>query len=207
MPAVAFDCLEWGTIRMPGSNSAVRLAGLPRTADGAFRAFVQFPAGWARPEPGHYRVAEEFLVLEGELAMNGTTWGAAGYAWVPANRLRAGSRSDAGCLAFVWFSSAPTWTPGEPVDAAPPDDVAFAHWRDAPERALPRSGSARRLRGGPEHSSWITERRHAALLAADAYSCETLGLRSRTWRFEVAGERCEDSREVAFLRVCSQPLS
>jgi hypothetical protein len=207
MPAVAFDRLEWGTIRMPGSNGAVRLARLPRTADGALRAFVQFPAGWARPELGHYRVAEEFLVLEGELRMNGTTWGAGGYAWVPANRLRAASRSDAGCLAFAWFSSAPDWTPGEPAVPAPPDDVAFAHWRDAPERTLPCGGSARRLRGGPEHTSWIAERRHAALLAADAVSCETLGLRSRAWRFDVAGEQCQDSSEMAFLRVCSRPLS
>ncbi len=186
---------------MPGSSIAVRLARLPRADDAAFRAFVAFPARWARPEPGHYAVAEEFLVLEGDLALNGTTWRAGGYAWIPANRMRSALRSESGALVFAWFASAPHWIPGETADAAPPNDVVFAHWRDAPERALGGTGSGRRLRAGPEHDTWIVEGRHAAALAAAGKTCEALGLRDRAWRSDAAHEPWEDPSEPLLLRV------
>src|SRR5687768_14412821 len=117
MSAVAFASLDWNVADMPASNVSVQLAQLPRAADGAFRAFVRFPAGWARPAAGHYPVAEEFFILDGDLQLNDMTWRAGGYAWIPARRMRSASRSESGCLAFAWFASAPRWIPGEPAEA------------------------------------------------------------------------------------------
>ena len=201
MSAVAFASLDWSAVVMPGSNAPVRLARLPRAGDAAFRAFVAFPAGWTRPEAGHYAVAEEFLVLDGDLALNGTTWRAGGYAWIPANRMRSVLRSESGSLVFAWFASAPHWIPGEASDSAPANDVVFAHWRDAPERGLGSAGSGRRLRAGPEHDTWIVERRHAAALVAPGTKCETLGLRDRAWRCDAAHEHSEDPSEPLLLRL------
>ena len=70
MPALAFAELEWQSAPMRGSNGAVALARLPDLGDGAFRAFVRFPAGWSRPGAGHYAVAEQFLVLGGDLTLD-----------------------------------------------------------------------------------------------------------------------------------------
>jgi hypothetical protein len=94
----------------------VRLARLPRLTDNGFRAFVRFPAGWSRAELGHYAVAEEFLVLEGELCLNNATFRRHGFAYVPAFQPRSLLRSDAGCLVFAWFAGQPRWVPGVPND-------------------------------------------------------------------------------------------
>lgn len=201
MPTVAFASLEWRDTPMPGSDTPVRLARLPRAHDAAFRAFVIFPAGWTRPEAGHYAAAEEFLVLEGDLALNGTVWRAGGYAWIPANRPRAALGSRSGALVFAWFESAPRWIPGPPPGPAFPRDVSLGQWRDAPERALGDAGSGRRLYSGPEHETWVVERQHVALLVADGRTCETLGLRDRAWRYDGAPDPDEDPGEAVLLRV------
>ena len=199
--AVAFHCLEWHAAPMPGSTGPVRLALLPVLSDGAFRAFVQFPAGWARLGAGHYPVAEEFLVLEGDLRLNDTTWRAGGYAWVPANRVRSASRSESGCLAFAWFSSLPRWTPGEPRESALPCDVSLAHWRDA--RDLVPGG--RELYAGPEHHTWIVDRPRLAGLAVPGTQWETLGLNDRTWHSGPTHEASDDPVEEVLVRVWQLP--
>lgn len=157
---------------MPGGSGPVEIALLPRLPDEGFRAFVRFPRGWSRSEVGHYAVPEEFLVLEGELGLNGRTWKAAGYAWIRAWRLRRDLHSASGCLVFAWFAGTPRWLPGEPAHAASAPDVSFGHWREAP---------AGRLYEGPEHRTWIDGRRLARLAPRDALR-ETLDLTDFTWR-------------------------
>jgi hypothetical protein len=103
---------------MPGGSGPVELAMLPRLADGAFRAFVRFPAGWSRPGPGHYPVAEEVLLLEGDLELSGRAFSPGAHAWLPAGWLRTGMRTRAGCLVFAWFAKAPRWIPGESMAVA-----------------------------------------------------------------------------------------
>jgi hypothetical protein len=181
MPAVAFAALEWRPTRMPGSNADVALALLPRAPDDAFRAFVRFPAGWARPEAGYYAVAEEVLILEGDIRLGDVIWRAGGYLWIPANRVRSDFRSGLGCLAFAWFASAPRWTPGAPARPAPGGDRTFPHWRDAPTRERDGEATGHELYTGPEHHTWVLERRHTAQLALPEMHCETLGLRDRAW--------------------------
>jgi hypothetical protein len=170
---------------MPGANLPVQLARLPDLADGAFRAFVRFPAGWSRPGAGHYPAAEEFLVLEGELSFNSTTWRSGGYAWITANRIRADSCSAPGCLAFAWFAGAPRWIPGAPAKPALSSDSVFAHWRDAP---------GGKLYAGPEHQTWV--------LPGDRIpeGCEALDLTQLCWRAD-AGSQPLAERSSVFARI------
>jgi hypothetical protein len=101
---------------MPGA-APVQMALLPKLPDGGFRAFVRFPKGWSRPDVGHYAVAEEFVVLEGALSLNGQTWNAGTHAWIPAFQRRRELASTSGCLVFAWFGGTPRWIPGEPQGA------------------------------------------------------------------------------------------
>ncbi len=174
MPVLAFDALAWHGAPMPGSNGPVELARLPQLDDQAFRAFVRFPAGWARPGAGHYAVAEEFLILAGDLSLNGITWKSGGYAWIPARRVRTGSSSAGGCLAFAWFGGAPRWVAGAAATPALDTGVHFAHWRAAPETGP----GMHLLRAGPEHSTWIVEAQPAVLPEA---AQEALCLQDQAW--------------------------
>lgn len=139
MHQLAFASLTWREAPMPGA-SPVEMALLPKLADGGFRAFVRFPPGWSRPDVGHYAVAEEFLVLEGELGLNGRTWKAGQIGWIPAWQRRHDLRSPAGCLVFAWFGGTPRWMPGEP---AQPAGGGPAHRTSIDGRELRRSGEMR----------------------------------------------------------------
>ena len=76
---------------------------------GAFWALVRFPAGWSRPATGHYRVDEDFWILEGELEMSGITYGPEQGALIPAGTPRSQSRSEAGALAVARFDGPAAW--------------------------------------------------------------------------------------------------
>lgn len=184
MPALAFAELEWQSAPMPGSNGAVALARLPDIGDGAFRAFVRFPACWSRPGAGHYAVAEEFLVLGGDLTLDGHTWQAGGYAWIPARRMRTGSRSVDGCLAFAWFGGPPRWVAGKAATPVNDTDVRFRHWREAPERELGDGQHGRALRTGSEHSTWLLEHPSPDQWRKLGTRCEVLRLPDHHWTWQ-----------------------
>ncbi|HZO04065.1 MAG TPA: hypothetical protein VFB93_23000 [Burkholderiales bacterium] len=152
MLELAFASLAWRSAPMPGAGP-VEMALLPRLPDSGFRAFVRFPAGWSRPDRGHYAVPEEFLVLEGELSLNGRNWKAGDLAWVRAWQLRRDLQSAPGCLVFAWFGGTPRWLPGAP--AARPGD-------------------------GPAHRTSIEGRELVRLLPGAVR--ETLNLDDYTWR-------------------------
>ena len=162
MHHVAFASLTWRDAPMPGA-SPIRMALLPKLEDGAFRAFVRFPPGWAREQRGHYEAAEEFIVLEGDLALDERDWNEGGYAWIAPWRARTHLRSKGGCLVFATFSSTPRWIAADPAREAEPD-VTYAHWRGAPRDEI-----GHRLRAG----TWVTPH--------PPQPCETLDLRSFAW--------------------------
>jgi hypothetical protein len=153
MHELSFASLTWREAPMPGAP-AIEMALLPRLPDGGFRAFVRFPKGWARPDVGHYAVAEEFVVLEGALSLNGQMWNAGAPAWIPAFQRRQDLGSATGCLVFAWFGGTPRWIPGEPTQ--PPSQ----------ER----------------HRSWIEHGCFFRQMAPDAPR-ETLELNGWTWRY------------------------
>ena len=110
---------------MPGA-APVQMALLPKLDDGGFRAFVRFPKGWSRHDVGHYAVAEEFVVLEGTLALNADRWTTGGHAWLPPFYRRQDLASTSGCLVFAWFGGTPRWIAAEPVQ--PPSAKQHRSW-------------------------------------------------------------------------------
>lgn len=110
-----FADLRWTDGAMPDASGPVRIAVLPARDDGWFRAFVRFPLGWAREVAGHYGVTEEFIVLEGALAIDGTAWGVGSLVRVPGGLVRSDTRADQGCLAFAVFEGFPEWSSGAPA--------------------------------------------------------------------------------------------
>lgn len=167
---------------MPGSSGPVRLARLPEAGDGGFRAFVEFPSRWERTVPGHYAVAEIFLVLEGELRLGQVAIGPGGYGWFPAACTRAPMGTPVGCLVFAWFGGLPRWRRGA-AEPAPAGGLAWlAHWRDAPvDPCLP---GARLLPDEPERRCRMIE---SADRVPDGAPCEVLSLHDRGWQLAAPG--------------------
>jgi hypothetical protein len=201
MPTLAFDTLEWKIAPMPGSSGPVELARLPDLHDRAFRAFVRFPAGWSRPSAGHYAVPEEFFVLSGDLTLNQQTWHAGGFARISAGRVRSGSHSISGCLAFAWFGAAPHWKAGEPSVPATDTDANFRHWLEAPLRNLPDGTRARELFACQNHRTWLLEgvMAHAMVSGDSAY--EALNLRNHNWSWNEPIDSQASPTETILVRM------
>lgn len=109
----------WRALGIPGAAPPVQLARLHADAlTGASVLLVSFPPGWHRPGTGHYLVGEEFVVLRGDLRVNGERFAAGDWAWAPPLASRAASRSAGGALALAWFSGKARWRDG-PGQAPP----------------------------------------------------------------------------------------
>ncbi|NBX55761.1 MAG: hypothetical protein EBT70_11965 [Betaproteobacteria bacterium] len=78
--------LHWQDMPMPDANAPLRLARLHSVTIDHFWALVEFPVGWQRLRAGHYSVDEDFLLLHGDLTINGLTWGHDTHGVVPASR-------------------------------------------------------------------------------------------------------------------------
>jgi len=119
---VPFESHRWQSAPMPYGSGPVEVARLPAPG-GKFLAFVRFPAGWSRTVPVVYQAAEEFVILQGELRINGQCWGARTYGCVPAGLTRTLTESREGCLAWARFHGSPK--PAQ-VDGAAPQSSAQA---------------------------------------------------------------------------------
>ena len=104
--------LRWQDMPMPDANGPVRLARLNSLTPAHFWALVVFPPGWQRLRAGHYSVDEDFLLLQGELTINGVQWCAQEHGFVPANTLRDQTQSLRGCVACARFYGRPQWHTG-----------------------------------------------------------------------------------------------
>ena len=74
---------------------------------GASSQLLQYPPGWARPEPEVLLVDEEFFVLTGSLSIGSRTYGPRSYAFLPAGWLRHGASSSDGALVLTFFTGEP----------------------------------------------------------------------------------------------------
>ena len=92
----------WRSVPMPGSNGTIDLVPLA-SADGAFTILGRFAPGFERLSPGGFLCSEEFLVLDGEVELEGTTYGRGDLTVVPAHLVRTSMRSARGCLLLAWF--------------------------------------------------------------------------------------------------------
>lgn len=83
---------------------------------------VEYPPGWERSEPEHVTAHEEFLVLSGEIEINGNIYGAQHYGFLPAGYVRQSARSTEGALILTMYYDAPQVVAGAP---ASPHDPAL----------------------------------------------------------------------------------
>lgn len=93
----------WRSAPMPGATEPLDLVRLA-AAENEFAILGRFPAGFQRSAPGGYRAAEEFLVLCGELELEGRVAARSSLCFVPAHHVRAPMRSPTGCTVLAWFS-------------------------------------------------------------------------------------------------------
>jgi hypothetical protein len=101
----------------PGAEARV-LSRDPET--GACSLVVRYPAGWQQPAGQALAVDEEFLILDGRLEDDGTTYGPFGFAHLPAGHVRGALAAPEGAVAVLFLSAAPR----PAVAAAPAPDPA-----------------------------------------------------------------------------------
>ncbi len=116
---------------MSGANLPLELVRLESAGD-TFAILGRFPAGFERPIPGGYACAEEFLVLDGGLELEGMRLARGALCFIPAHHVRAPMRAPRGCTVLAWFSGPAIFRPAEDLDSAPAADIAMAAVQAAP---------------------------------------------------------------------------
>lgn len=92
----------WREVPMPGANLGLELVPLASSGE-TFTILGRFPAGFDRPTPGGYFGAEEFLVLDGHLEIQGQRYVRGDLTFIPANFLRTTMQAPEGCTVLAWF--------------------------------------------------------------------------------------------------------
>ncbi len=124
--ALALDAdLAWRRVPMPGAELGLDL--VPLAADGeAFTIVGRFPAGFARLAPGGYLAAEDFVVLDGHLEIEGVRYGPGTLTHVPARYLRSRMLAPQGCTVLAWFGGPAIFR--EPDELAPGSAEPIRSW-------------------------------------------------------------------------------
>lgn len=102
------DDLTWRRVPMEGANSGIDIVPLASHPDDLVM-LARFPRGFVRDVPGGYHAAETFLVLTGEMELEGRVLRPGDLTHVPAEYVRRGMRTDHGCTALAWFSGPATF--------------------------------------------------------------------------------------------------
>ncbi|HYJ70506.1 MAG TPA: hypothetical protein VEX15_22870 [Nocardioidaceae bacterium] len=93
----------WQSVPMPGASHDLDLVPLESDGD-ALTMLGRFPAGFGRAVPCGYLVAEDLVVLDGRLELEGRTYGPATLVHIPARFIRTSMATPDGCLVLAWFS-------------------------------------------------------------------------------------------------------
>lgn len=104
--------LPWRTVPMVGAELGLDVVPLTSHPDD-FVILARFPVGFSRPGAGGYHAAETFVVLDGELTVNGRQVVRGDLTHIPAEAVRTGMHTADGCLALAWFSGPATFLPVE----------------------------------------------------------------------------------------------
>lgn len=73
---------------------------------------VRYPAGWSRSKPEHCGAHEEFLVLDGEITINGQRYDRHCYGFFPAGYTRDSASTDKGAVLLTMFYDRPDMKDG-----------------------------------------------------------------------------------------------
>ena len=115
--------IPWQSGFWTGDRPEVETRTLSVEDDGsAATVLVRYPAGWRADGVEHLDALEEFLVLDGELEINGIVYGPQGYAALPARYPRRTQSAPGGAVVLSMLHGRPTPRPGE---AAEPYDPAM----------------------------------------------------------------------------------
>jgi hypothetical protein len=127
MPFKQLDLAGGGASRPVGVKT---FSSDPET--GAASSLVEFPAGWKRPDTGHFLVDEEFYVLLGDLTISGVRYTEHTYAFLPAGYTNVDASSDEGALVLAFTSGRPRWVAGEGQACDEQRLVRYANMFEAP---------------------------------------------------------------------------
>src|SRR4051794_13506748 len=92
----------WREVPMPGANLGFELVPLASAGE-TFAILGRFPAGFDRSAVGGYFSAEEFLVLDGSLEIEGQQYVRGDLTFIPSHFLRTRMLSPQGCTVLAWF--------------------------------------------------------------------------------------------------------
>lgn len=82
---------------------------------GAASLMLRYPPGWSQPAPEYVEADEEFLVLDGQIEINGQVYGLHCYGHFPARYQRHSVRSPKGAVVLTFFSAEPKTMAGSPA--------------------------------------------------------------------------------------------
>lgn len=107
----------WRQVPMTGSNAALDVVPLA-SAPGALTMVARFPAGFERLVPGGYEASEEFLVLDGEIELEGVAYARGALTFLPPRYLRTGMVSPGGCTVLAWWGGSAEFLPASRLSGA-----------------------------------------------------------------------------------------
>jgi len=115
--------ITWRAGFWTGARPEVETRTLSVEDDGsAATVLIRYPAGWRDGTGHHLAGLEEFLVLEGELEVNGERYGPQHYAALPAGYMRHSMAAPQGAVVLSMLHARPDPLPGPP---ARPHDPAL----------------------------------------------------------------------------------
>jgi hypothetical protein len=193
----AVDDAELVRFPIPDSHPPVGSVRLHSGESGWFSAVVRFPRGWLRDVKGAYAAAEEFVLLDGTLEMNGLRHAPGSAVRVPQHGVRWRTESPDGALALAWFSGSATW---ERVSADAGDQTTVVRWDEVGDEPSPLATPGRRLWRADGHELWFVRDLPAAPAPADV---EVLALDQRAYAWVERGHPLPQVRGAAIVRVHS----
>lgn len=108
--------LPWSQGLYGGGRPDVQVRTLSLDGDtGGSSLVLRYPPGWCRQGPEHVTSDEEFLVISGELEINGVLYDSLAYGFLPAGHVRMSSSSKEGALVVTFLESEPRSEAGGPA--------------------------------------------------------------------------------------------
>lgn len=112
----------WKRIPMVGSSLGVEVVPL-FTQLGQVATLCRFPAGFRRDVVGGYLAAEEFLMLDGKLELEGVIYQRGDLVFVPASYKRTRAVVPHGCTVLAWFSGLADFITAEKLNESDPGPI------------------------------------------------------------------------------------
>jgi hypothetical protein len=183
--------LAWQDFDIPSGNMPVQTVRLQNDEPTrALTLLVRFPDGWERAAAGSYDCAEEFVVLEGALLMNGMTYRPDDWVYVPASVQRKNTSAPAGALALARFAGPVRWRAGDGeapmLRATPLGGLDFDRDLGIRESASPFGGRAILLHAERGVSSWVLDA-PPSLAAGVPFDVELLSVEQHVWGWFPSG--------------------